>query len=1670
LAEGINGNAASASGAKALVAGGRIIVRGASENNLRSVDVDIPTNRITVVTGVSGSGKSSLAFDVIYREAQRRYLESFSAYARQFMGKLRRPEVAHMEGLSPAIAVSQRTLAGNPRSTVGTLTELYDDLRLLYARLGDAPPGIRPERRLFSFNSPYGACPGCKGLGVEDRIDPELLVADPCKTLRGGALAITIPSGYIIYSQVTMDVLDQVCRAHGFSVDIPWRDLTEDQKDVVLNGSGRVLIPYGKHPLASRLRWTGITARPREEGRYKGILPAMETILRQKRNRNILRFARTMECRRCGGRRLRPEALAVKFRGRTISDTGALSVSELDAFFLGLAFFDREAPAGLVIRESVLKRTALLIRLGLGYLTLDRESGTLSEGEAQRIRLANQAGGGLRGVLYVLDEPTVGLHPSDTEKLLDVLRELRDSGNTLLVVEHDETVIRAADHLIDLGPGAGVDGGRVLYSGPPEGIVELPAGSGPTRDHLAGDLAIPVPAKRRQGKGAIAVTGARMHNLKNIDVRFHLGAFNVVTGVSGAGKSTLVKRVLAARLREGRLGAGADASAVAIDGRVAKIVEIDQSPIGRTPRSNPATYTGLSDRIRDLFAGLPEARRRGWDKGRFSFNVKGGRCESCQGAGLIQIGMHFLGDVEVVCPDCGGRRFNDETLEIAYRGRNISDILEMSVAGAAAFFRDDRPLGRILEVMVRLGLGYLKLGQSSTTLSGGEAQRIRLASELSRPESGETLYILEEPTTGLHPFDVKNLLASLHELVDKGNTIIAVEHDPEFIATADRVIDLGPGSGEEGGRVVVAGPPEAVAAENASLTGGALRARGGVGRRTVPVRRGSPEKPPLPRSPDNPIRLEGVTTHNLRAIDVSIPFNRFTVICGPSGCGKSSLAFDTLFAESLQRYIENFSTYVRGLIAKGERPDVASCRGLTPPIAVSPRAAAHHPRSTVGTMTEIYDYYRVLFSRAGILPDGTADSGKPLEASLFSFNHEQGACERCRGLGRLTVCDPDLLVTDPVRPVTDGALDGTKTGRFYGERHGQHVAALTAAGRDAGIDFGGPYRELGEEARRIAMFGTGDRAYDIVWSYRRKRRAGDFKFKGPWKGFAHLVNEEYERKHANDRGEAMLGLMKDEPCPSCGGACLKPLALDVTCLGMNIAEMSALTAGEAIRLFEDTERLAWAGSRARAVTEAVRAEILRRLSLVRDVGLGYLAIDRRSATLSGGEAQRLRLAGELGARLSGVSYILDEPTFGLHPRDTGRLIGLLKDLARRRNTVVVVEHDPGVIRAADHVIDMGPGAGRDGGLIVAEGTPADLAANPDSPTGRYLSAGGSARVPLPGEPGSGVKIIGARANNLRSIDVEIPSGVLTAVTGVSGSGKSSLVFDVLRASTLSRRPVNCSAIEGLERFADVLHVDQDVITANPRSIPATYAGIFEPIRGLFTAQAGAKSRGLRKAHFSFLTKEGRCETCGGAGKTRISMDFLADVQVPCESCGGARYRPEVLEVVYGGKTIADVLALTASEAKDFFAASAVPERPLGLLEEIGLGYLRLGQSLDTLSGGEAQRLKLAAGLMRPAAGPCLYLFDEPTVGLHFTDIERLLAVFARLIEGGHTLVVIEHDLQVIAASHHVIDLGPEGGEGGGTVVAVGSPAEIAENPQSFTGAALRAAAGTPGQIPDFQKG
>ncbi len=937
-----------------------ISVRGAREHNLRNVDVDIPRDKLVVITGMSGSGKSTLAFDTIYAEGQRRYVESLSAYARQFLDMMGKPDVDQITGLSPAISIEQKTTSKNPRSTVGTVTEIHDYLRLLFARAGtpyspatglpieasqvqdmvdrimalpegtrayllapvvrgrkgeyrkelaqlmqqgfqrvkvdgqfheieDVPPldrklrhdidvvvdrivvraGIEtrladslrtaldladgiavletapregegaPERlvfsekfacpvsgftipeiepRLFSFNAPHGACPACDGLGVELYFDPALVVPDGSLSLLEGAVAPWRRSR----SPWLTQTIQALAAHYGFDPKTPWQALPERVRQVILHGSGEEAIPF-RYDDGGRVY--NVT-RP-----FEGVLPNLERRWRETDSKWVReefeRYQNNRPCAACGGYRLRPEALAVKIAGRHIGEVSEMSIRAAHAWIDTVpdTLSAQKREIARPILKEIRERLGFLVNVGLDYLTLSRAAGTLSGGESQRIRLASQIGSGLTGVLYVLDEPSIGLHQRDNDRLIATLENLRDQGNTVIVVEHDEDAIRAADHVIDMGPAAGVHGGEVVAAGTPEEIAAHPDSL--TGAYLAGRRQIAVPAARRQGSGAVLrIEGARGNNLQDVDVEFPLGRFICVTGVSGSGKSTLVIETLyrhaAMRLNGARQNPAPIRALHGLE-HLDKVIDIDQSPIGRTPRSNPATYTGAFTPIREWFAGLPEARARGYRPGRFSFNVKGGRCEACQGEGLIKIEMHFLPDVYVTCESCGGTRYNRETLEIRYKGRSIADVLDMTVDEAAEFFAAVPAIREKMETLRRVGLGYIKVGQPATTLSGGEAQRVKLARELSRRATGRTLYILDEPTTGLHFEDVKKLLEVLHELVEQGNTVVVIEHNLDVVKTADWIIDIGPEGGEGGGRVVAVGTPEEVAAVPESHTGRYLR-------------------------------------------------------------------------------------------------------------------------------------------------------------------------------------------------------------------------------------------------------------------------------------------------------------------------------------------------------------------------------------------------------------------------------------------------------------------------------------------------------------------------------------------------------------------------------------------------------------------------------------------------------------------------------------------------------------------------------------------------------------------------------------------------------------------------------------------------------------------------------
>jgi len=1636
-------------------------ITNAYENNLKNIDVSIPHNSLTVITGISGSGKSSLAYNVVFKESQRRFLESFSAYSRQYIAKLEKPKVEKICGLQAALAIHQKTAVANPRSTVGTLSGVYDYLRLLYARLGNVKChqcGNILEKdeqscstchahqqkilaKLFSFNSKYGACPICNGLGLSEQIDKKKLIADENKTLAEGALVPTTPNGYIVYSQVRVDELNKVCKAHGFSTDIPWKDLSQEQKDVIWYGSERVKILFGKHSLESRLKWKGITAKPREEAYYKGMIPIMEEILKRDRNDNILRFASSFTCHECKGDRLRKEARSVLIHEKNICELSNLSLKNLYKVLqeIGKSITDKEVFENIL--NHVFKRLEYLMLLGLDYLTLSRETASLSGGEAQRIRLASQVGSGLQGILYILDEPSVGLHPRDNKKLLKVLKSLRDNGNTLLVVEHDEETIKAADYLIDIGPKAGINGGELIYQGAANLLLnhknDFPLSKTAQTISLISEESYK--EITRPDRGSIQIQGANKYNLKNIDVIFKLHAFNVITGVSGAGKSTLVQQVLVPYLK-GKKNIK-NYQSIHIEQDINRLIVIDQSPIGRTPRSNPATYTDLFDHIRNLFAKLPKAKLRGYKKGRFSFNNTGGRCETCQGAGYIQLGMHFLGDVEIVCEECKGKRFNEETLEIKYQGKSIYEVLELSIEEARVFFDGQNKITKILDQLIKLDVAYLKLGQPSTTLSGGEAQRVKLASELYKTSKGHQLYILDEPTAGLHKADIQYLLKALNGIIENGNTVIVIEHDTDMIKQADWIIDLGPDGGENGGMLIVQGKPENIINCSKSYTGQALKE----------VLNQSGEIPSKQRKEiqTSNIKFQGLSTNNLKNINVEIPINKTTVITGVSGSGKSSLAFDSIYSESRNRFTENLSSYARRMMNKVKKPELEQCSGLSPAIAIRQNRFQKNPRSTVGTVSEIYDLYRLLFSRAGKNKDGSNHS---LPASMFSFNKLDAACPHCKGMGLIITSDADKFISNPEKSIINGAMDGSLPGKFFGDIHGQYVNTLLRVGHVKDIDFSIPYHELSSANKKIALYGTENEEYDVEWIFKRGNRTGIHELKTVWKGFVKLINEEYELRKKGKRGEAYQSILSEQNCPVCHGERLKKEVLDIVFEGNNISQISSKSISTAKIYFEELKSKLNTIDQQKA--NHIIDQLIAKFEILENIGLGYLSINRSVSSLSGGEAQRLRIASQLVSNLCGLTYILDEPTIGLHSRDTKNLMEAINKLKENGNTVILVEHDPEVIAMADHIIDMGPGAGENGGEIIAEGSLEKIINNGKSITGKYLAQIINLRNLLKIEnskqnhainnrvnkvkPSKGIDITGAFAHNLKSIDLDIPSGLLISLTGVSGSGKTSLAFDVIANSFKAGKAVNCQSIS-FHHIKGLSLIDQEKIGTSPLSTAATYTGLFDFIRDLFSKQEEAKKQKLKKSHFSFNSKDGACPTCKGMGQLKVSMDFLSDVWTVCDSCHGNRYKEHILEVYFNKYNINDILNLSIHQALSVFKDYPKIQHILNVLEEIGLGYLKLGQATSTLSGGETQRLKLAIELIKDSSTNSLYIFDEPSTGLHMQDVESLIKVLNKLVKKGNTVLVIEHNRDIIQASDWQIDLGPDGGDFGGELVYEGNP-------------------------------
>ena len=1909
---------------------------------------------MTVVTGPSGSGKSSLVFDTLYAEGQRRYVETFSAYARQFLDRMDRPQVDRVDGVPPAIAIDQTNPVRSSRSTVGTMTELNDHLKLLYARAAElfdrktaqpvrhdspetiygelaartaaddprlvvtfpvelpesateeevaqwlsasgytrvqaqrevqSPTGPRklldvvadrfrlsavekgraveaieaslkrgggrvnvyvlpqapeelaepqiwrfstglhnpesdlryadPQPALFSFNSAYGACETCRGFGRVIGVDLGLVIPDERKTLRGGAIK---PMQTPAWKECQDDLMRYAAKA-GIARDTAWSALTQPQRDWVINGSPDWNGKWQTH-------WYGV----------KRFFEYLESKAYKMHIRVLLsKYRSYTPCEVCGGARLKTESLlwrlgtkpnadavlepAQRFMprgvewtraqlealpGLTVHDLMLLPIERIRRFFdnLNLPSALLDDALKLLLAE-VRTRLKYLCDVGLGYLTLDRQSRTLSGGEVQRINLTTALGTSLTKTLFVLDEPSIGLHPRDLNRIVEAMHRLRDAGNTLVVVEHDPSVMLAADRLIDMGPGPGERGGTIIFDGVPDDIRSSGTLTGEYlggRRHVA-DVSHWSSRPVTKDTPRIVLEGASQHNLQDVSVEIPLQRLVCVTGVSGSGKSTLIQDVLypalARHLGVATESPGAFRRLVGAD-QVNEVVFVDQSPIGKTARSNPASYVGAFDEIRKLFAKVPLAQQRGYGPGMFSFNSGDGRCPTCGGSGFEHIEMQFLSDVYLRCPDCDGRRYRAELLEVKIgrgtpaRALSIADVLELTVSEATAYFAKDAEVLRVLKPIVDVGLEYVKLGQPVPTLSGGEAQRLKLAGFLAEAAQAKTarstkqatpvrLFMFDEPTTGLHFDDIAKLMQAFGKLLAGGHSLIVIEHNLDVIRAADWLIDLGPEGGDGGGRVLCAGTPEQVKTCAGSYTGQALlQYDAAMNAVADPASQGMPLQEALTAARarravegEDVVRIVNAREHNLKSLDVDIPHGKFNVITGVSGSGKSTLAFDILFHEGQRRYLESLNAYARSIVQPAGRPEVDAVYGIPPTVAIEQRLSRGGRKSTVATASEVWHFLRLLYVKLGLqhcIHDGTpvtAQSVESIAAQLLRDHKGQhvgflaplvvnrkgvytdlAKWAKARGNSHLRV-DGEFLPVDPwprldrfrehtiELPVADivvSAENEAELRRLLDEtlETGKGVMHLLAPldGLQNALKSGRATARLGtvkvlSTKRACPVCGTSYPELDPrMFSYnskhgwcttcvgtglaltREQRAAYDDTV---------IAEDGRGREQSLPSEEQEPEGVVDEPCPDCQGTRLNPTARAVTFDAQAIVDVAQWTVSDTRRWVDALDLT----GRDADIARDVVSEIGSRLQFLEEVGLGYLSLDRAAPSLSGGEAQRIRLAAQLGSNLQGVCYVLDEPTIGLHPRDNQILLNALRKLGEKGNTLVVVEHDEDTIRRADHIIDIGPGAGKRGGTLVAQGSVADLSAQSDSLTGQFLAN----PIVHPLQPRRAVRpkvksaaavpeqwltVHGGKLHNLRNVTVGLPLARLVAVTGVSGSGKSTLARDVLMANLLDavgrsvlsspatrrarkaaqdgpaanrrssvlarsapRAQLNvthawqgCDALTGWESIDRVLEVDQTPIGKTPRSCPATYIGVWDAIRKLFAGTLEARARGYTASRFSFNTGDGRCPACEGQGVRTIGMSFLPDVKVPCDVCHGQRFNPETLAVTWRGKNIGDVLTMEIDEAVEFFAPITNIAHPLQLMKDVGLGYLTLGQPSPTLSGGEAQRIKLVTELSKvrddvtrrgQKAPHTLYVLDEPTVGLHMADVARLIRVLHRLVDGGHSVVVIEHDLDVVAEADWIIDLGPEGGVGGGSIVAATDPEGLVKVRESHTGAALR---------------
>ncbi|OUV02472.1 MAG: excinuclease ABC subunit A [Betaproteobacteria bacterium TMED82] len=1808
-----------------------IKVKNAQQNNLKNISIEIPLNKISVVTGLSGSGKSSLVFDVINAEGQRRYIETFSSYARQFLDRLNKPNVESIEGILPTVAIEQTNPVKTARSTVGTMTELSDYFKLLFSRVSElicykcgnsvkrddlnkvaklikqmegekigitftlqthtlatseiedwlsmqgytkffklgadqiqvitdrfkvskqipidriieavrnankAGKGYfeianveekkiikkfstnftcsnckiefkEPRPALFSFNSPIGACELCKGFGRVIGLSRSLVIPNGNLSLEEGAIKPFQSSAYLSCH----DDLIRHSKRRGVQLDLAWNKLTKIDQNWVFEGDEDWSGKWSKE-------WYGVNRffSKLEKKAYK---MHIRVFLSRYRSYDI--------CPRCDGSRLKEEALDWKISGKSIDEWLCLSVDDalqeiqrLESidYFKDISFGKQNAID--VITKEINTRLTYCKEVGLGYLTLDRQSKTLSGGEIQRINLTTALGSSLTNTLFILDEPSIGLHSRDISNLLKIIEKLKSSGNTVLIVEHDPKVISIADQIFEIGPGPGELGGKICFKGNFQSLLKSDTISG---KYLSKDYRRNLSENKTNlvKKDWLKFEGISKNNLQNVKLEVPLNHITCFTGVSGSGKSTLAETIFACVNDE---LSGTDNSSNVVKQiygakNFSEVILIDQTPPGKTSRSNPVLYIGAFDVIRKIFAQSQESKRKGYSSSHYSFNSGNGRCPTCQGSGYEKIEMQFLSDIFIECESCKGTRYKPEILKIHYKNLSISDVLALTVNQALQFFLSEELIRHKLEIMVSVGLAYIKLGQPINTLSGGELQRLKIAGFLSKRKQRyktnklnyKSLFIFDEPTTGLHLADIQILISALRSLQEQGHTIIVVEHSVEFIQQSDWIIELGPEAGKNGGSVVAAGSPKQIA-KTETHTGLALKNLKPFSSDNYQNKMSTN----IATNADVSIEIINARENNLKNISARIPQNELTVITGVSGSGKSSLAFDIIFSEGQRRYLESLNAYARQFLQPAAKPDVDLISGIPPTVAIEQRVSRGGIKSTVGTLTEIHHFLRLLFLKLG-----------------------NQKCPKCNI--SVEPKQKEIIIDEIFR-------------KFHGKKIQIFVPLV--------IRRKGTYKELAKWAssRKFKYLKVNDILYEVnkfpnldrykehciellideLHISKNKEQLSQKINEAINLGKGHilieLANKKQVRSSKSQHKTALFSVYRS--CPSCGVGFkeLEPRNFSYNskvgwckgCLGTGLSPdgLREINSEPDILDFEEytkqqslsnnsfdaanTECILCNGNRLNEIANSVYLkestitqlanlpvdalalwlnnylneispkhypiakdlieELMSRITFLINVGLGYLSLNRSAPSLSGGEAQRIRLASQLGSNLRGVCYVLDEPTIGLHPKDNFLLLDVLKKLKDKGNTIVMVEHDESAITAADHLIDIGPAAGKFGGEIVFQGKLSSLKQSKESITGIYLNKPNKQKLNSEEfyfSEDNFIEIIKANLNNLKSVNVKIPTKALTVVTGVSGSGKSTLIRDILyknfiqkihirktkKNSSSSTLFIGCKEVIGWDKFDRVLEVDQSPIGKTPRSTPATYIGIWDSIRKLFSETNEAKEKGWTSGHFSFNSGEGRCKICKGYGIEKIQMNFLPNVSIKCDACNGLRFDYQTRNIVWNGKSISDVLNMSFAEARIFFKNHSLIKRPIELLTELGLGYLTLGQTSATLSGGESQRIKLISELKKDNNHTkTLFILDEPTIGLHMADVENLLITIKKLVSTGNTVIVIEHNLEFWAAADWIIDLGPEGGSNGGHVINQNTPKNISSK-KSHTGKYLK---------------